>query len=184
MRILIIRLGAIGDVVHSTIIVDMIKKKFDGSTVDFLTSASIAPLLSCKKTIDNVFAFDIAKKNDLFYLLKCAIDLRKNGYDVVFPLTNSLRTLFLTYFISPQKVIKRYNKKSGVEGFYRTGLLLSPDLERVDRLNLDISAEEKDKVAKYVENNGNPVVVFAPCGMNDAKRPGRIWRDTNWLKLA
>ena len=33
MRILIIRLGAIGDVVHSTIIADMIKKKFDGSNV-------------------------------------------------------------------------------------------------------------------------------------------------------
>ena len=53
-RVLIIKLGAIGDVVHTTIIASAIKQKHPDWVVDFLTITPIISLLENNPNIDNV----------------------------------------------------------------------------------------------------------------------------------
>ena len=53
-KILIIRLGAIGDVVHTTIIPSAIKQKHPDWEVHYLTQTEIAPLLDEHPYIDKV----------------------------------------------------------------------------------------------------------------------------------
>ena len=179
MKTLIIRLGAIGDVVNSTIIADMIKSKYKESIVDFLTSDFLVDFLKYQKSIDNVFSFKISQKNNPYYILKKGLELRKNKYDNVFVLTNSARSFLLTQIIKPKNKITRYAQTSGIKSFYKTALKFDESLQMPTNLNFIVPKLDNDMIL----NSGVPVVIFAPCGLNDKNRQGRIWRDTNWIEL-
>ena len=183
MKVLIIRLGAIGDVVHATIIADMIKNSDDSSVVDFLSAKYITDLLNVQKSVRKTFPFDLSKKDNLLYLTKLGLELRKEKYDIVFVLTNSFRCWYLTRIINPKKIIPRNKLVNGIEGFYTTGLKLSSDFKKPKKQNFQISDELKSKVAKYLGDGESPIVVFNPCGLNDKRRQGRTWRDTYWIEL-
>ena len=66
-KILVIRFGAIGDVVHSSIIQSAIKAQYPDSVVHFMTSAMIAPIIGRDVNLERVFAFDMRKKDDFSY---------------------------------------------------------------------------------------------------------------------
>ena len=108
-KILIIRFGAIGDVVHSTIISTAIKNKYPQYKIHFLTLPFIKEMLKNDLNFEKIFEFDNSKKNNLFYLFKLGLALRKENYDVIFNLTNAFRTTFISFVANPKKVIKRSN---------------------------------------------------------------------------
>ena len=69
-KILIIRFGAIGDVVHSTIISTAIKNKYPQYKIHFLTLPYIKEMLKNDFNFKKIFEFDDSKKNNLLYLYK------------------------------------------------------------------------------------------------------------------
>ena len=68
-KVLIIRLGAIGDVVETTGLVRALKKQ--GFSVDYLTGKAPSTLLSNMKAIDNVFLFEKKLTKVIGWFLLC-----------------------------------------------------------------------------------------------------------------
>ena len=74
-KILIIKLGAMGDVIHSTIIATAIKQAHPDWQVDYLTSEIFAKIIQNHPHLDNVIEWDASKRKSSRYLLQTALKL-------------------------------------------------------------------------------------------------------------
>lgn len=184
-KVLIIRLGAIGDVVHSTIMAQAIKNKHKDVEIHYLTADFIALLVSFSPFVDKVFSFDMKKKNNLFYLISLGLKLRKEKYDVSFNLTNAFRNAFINFVLGAKKNVKRNSKRvHAVDAFYNTALDVFEYLKKPDAIILKPSDEIKNNVLDKIKDYHRPYFVINPGGANDAERQGRIWADNNWIELS
>lgn len=183
-KILVIRLGAIGDVVHSTIIPQSIKEKYPDVQVDYLTANFITPLLAENPCITNVISFDMKKKNNYFYLLWLGLKLRKEKYDTVINLTNSIRNIFLLKIINPKNIYKRSTERvHAVDAFFNTAKVVFSDIEKPVNLHVYVPENIKSKIIEKISQYPRPYIVFSPGGDNDSERQGRIWVDEYWIEL-
>ena len=183
-KILIIRLGAIGDVVHSTIIPQAIKDKYPEVECHFLTTDFIAPLIENCSYLDKVFKLDNNKKDNFFYLLSLGLKLRKENYNSIINLTNSSRNIFLSFLAAPKKIIKRSKYGThAVEAFFNTGLGVFSDLELPTNLKLTLSKDLPDIMLPKLAPYKKPFIVLSPGGDNDILRQVRIWPMENWIEL-
>ena len=182
-KVLIIRLGAIGDVVHTTIMSDAIKSRYPECRVDYLTLTGIANLIKKHKNIDKIHNFDNRRKNNLFYLLKLGFELRKEKYDVIFSLSNSLRNMIMCAVANPKKVTKRNKTTWGIESFYRTANDAFNDLPKPINLQLYLDKEVVEKIKYVIKDFPKPYIIFSPGGEQDLERQGRIWPTENWTTL-
>ena len=118
-KILIIKLGAMGDVIHSIIIATAIKKAHPNWQIDFLTSCSNAKIIEKHPHIDNVIEWDDSKRKSYKYLFQTAFELLKKRYDIIFNLTNAFRNNLLATLAFPKKIVgKKSFSTSWVEEYF------------------------------------------------------------------
>lgn len=183
-KILIIRLGAIGDVVHSTVIAQAIKAKYPRHKVHFITASYICQLLENNEYLDKVIPFEMKNKDNLFYLIKKGLELRKERYDYIINLTNATRNFIMIHFAAPKKLIKRNAKRvHAVDAFYNTACDALGDLPKPEMLNLGIDKEIQEKFQNELSECNRPIVILSSGGDNDLQRQGRIWVDDYWKEL-
>ena len=183
-KILIIKLGALGDIVHTTIIASAIKQAHPEWQIDFLVSDIHADILKNHPHIDNVLIWEHSKRKSYKYLITTAFKLFKNRYDIVFNLTRAFRNNLLTRLAFPKKIV---NKKSfdtnWVEGYFLTAKDIFKEIELPNRLFLG-AENSSDKVDNLLKGITGSIFVIAPGGDTDKNRQGRIWNIENWKKIA
>ena len=183
-KVLILRLGAIGDVVHSTIIAQAIKSTYPQHEVHFITASYICPLIENSTYIDKVVPFDMKEKDNIFYLIKKGIELRKEKYDFIINLTNSTRNFFMIYIAAPKKLIKRNAKRvHAADAFYNTACDAFGKLIKPETIDIGVDKEIQNKLKKELSSLNHPIVIISPGGDNDSQRQGRIWADDYWTQL-
>ena len=177
-KVLIIRLGAIGDVVETTGLVRALKKQ--GFSIDYLTGKAPATLLNNMQAIDNVYLFESKKYS---YIYKLGKELSKNKYDLILNLQPSLRMKFLCFVIGAKKTVnyKKSYKFHAVENFFETGKRAIPSLELDKNIYLDIDEDLKSKMLSQLDNN--KIKICFNTGANSS-RQGRKWCIEYWIQLA
>ena len=85
-KILIIRLSAIGDIVHSLTIADCLRHFYPNSRIDWVVSDKCKGIVENNPLLDNVYVANVSKwrKNWLFYIpeiIRFGRMLQKNNYD-------------------------------------------------------------------------------------------------------
>jgi ADP-heptose:LPS heptosyltransferase len=184
-KILIIRLGAIGDVVHSTVIQQAIKEAHSDVQFHFLTSDFITPLLENDPNLAKPWGFDQNKKDDFFYLLSLGLKFRKEKFDAIINLSNSLRNQFMIFVATPKKIVNRSkNRVHAVDAFFNTAKEIFDDIEKPQDLKLSLSTETIASVEEKIASHSRPFFVINPGGENDSLRQGRIWSLENWTNLS
>lgn len=180
-KILIIRYGAIGDVVHTSNIFRSIKAAHPDYRVDYLTAPVPAQILKNNSLINNVFEL---KSKDYYTLLKFAQKFRKERYDLIINLQPSLRFRFLTMMSMPKDVVV-YHKDGrlhAVENFFLTAKKVMPELENPADLKLEISKDIIEKVKKQLPDfSGRKLVIVNVC--TSPTRHGRKWPFDYFKKL-
>jgi len=97
-KILLIKLSAVGDVVHTFPVLNKLRRRYPAAQIDWLVSSSIAEFLSPHPAIKNVLEFareEWAKPWRLTPLTnsaRLAVRLRATGYDLVVDLQGQLRS--------------------------------------------------------------------------------------------
>jgi heptosyltransferase I len=97
-KILLIKLSAVGDVVHTFPVLNKLRRRYPAARIDWLVSSSIAEFLSPHPAINNVLEFareEWAKPWRLAPLAnsaRLAARLRATGYDLVLDLQGQLRS--------------------------------------------------------------------------------------------
>src|SRR5438067_4115007 len=98
-RILLIKLSAVGDVVHTVPVLNKLRRRYPNARIDWLVTPAIAELLRHHPSINNVrlFARDrwSAPWSAVASLLPLAAELRSQEYDLVLDLHGQIRTAVL-----------------------------------------------------------------------------------------
>ncbi|MBN1156900.1 lipopolysaccharide heptosyltransferase II [Candidatus Woesearchaeota archaeon] len=119
MKILLIRSGALGDVLMTTPVLSILRKRFPEAEISYLTGKWSAPILKDNSDIDEIIEFDdgIVVKKKFFELLKLAKAIRKKRFDVCFVFDKAWQWgLFAKY----SGIKKRYGFARNNEGLFHT----------------------------------------------------------------
>lgn len=119
-RILITKLGAIGDLILATPSFRMIRERFPRAWISLLVDKKLAPLVSSAPSLNEIIPLDRNKLRNGSYLLKLAKKIRREAFDLSLDLQNSKWTHLLSFAAG---IPERYGFRKGMFGF----LLNRPD---------------------------------------------------------
>lgn len=87
MKICIVKLSAMGDIIHAMVVLQFIKKQFPDTTIDWIVEEGFKGVLETNPHIDNILAVNLKsiKKNKLsiFEQIELVSEYGKNNYDIV-----------------------------------------------------------------------------------------------------
>ncbi|MCK5110272.1 MAG: lipopolysaccharide heptosyltransferase I [Arcobacteraceae bacterium] len=87
MKICIIKLSAMGDIIHSLVTLQFIKKQLPNCQIDWIVEKSFKDILENNPHIDNILPVNLktikTKKSEIFNQIKLLNTYAKNNYDVV-----------------------------------------------------------------------------------------------------
>ena len=180
-NILIIRNGAIGDVVHTTGLFRAIKKAYPQIEIDYATSYVAAQLLKDDKDLREVFTFE---NYTYRYFLSLIQKIKNKNYDLIINLQPQLKFNLLCALTGIKTVkYKKDFSKHAVENFFDTAKKELPAMELANELNL--TNYEKHKIflmQKCQEMALRKNVVFNMSAT--PQRQGRKWLVDYYKELA
>jgi len=110
MRIAIVRLSAMGDIIQSMLVVQIIKSKINNVIIDWIVDDSFCELVSLNEEIDNVISVNLKeiklcndKISNLKLLYKKLINLKK--YDLIIDLQGLIKSAIIARIIKSDKTI-------------------------------------------------------------------------------
>jgi heptosyltransferase-1 len=103
MRIAIVKLSALGDIVHAMVVLQFVKKLNTEISIDWIVDAEYKELLDCNLDINKIYPVDLKKakkKKSLFKVFKELNKLRKlNPYDLVIDLQGLIKSAIISKLI-------------------------------------------------------------------------------------
>lgn len=184
-KILIVRLGAIGDVVFTTIMPYAIKQKYPDCVIHYVAQKDVVGLLENNPYIDKIYPWDRVEGKHFKYIKSVAKILREEKYDVIFNFNNTLKTFLLSFLSFPKKIVpKRQYGGLWVEDFFLAAKSVFKDIEKPCRLYLGLNENTVAEVDEMVKNFSRPYFVFCPGGATNKNRAGRSWDIDNWHVLS
>jgi lipopolysaccharide heptosyltransferase II len=113
-KILIFKLGAMGDLILGTPSFRMIRERFPQASISLMVDKQLAPLVSASPYLNGVIPVNRKRLSEIPYLLKTAKKIRKERYDLSIDLQNSKWTHLLAAFAA---IPERYGFRRGKFGF-------------------------------------------------------------------
>jgi len=177
-RILVITLSNIGDIILTTPVIEVLKKEFPESRLDVMVGPNGRDIFSCDKAIEKLIIFD--KRVSLFEKAKLALKLRKNKYDLVVDLRNTI----LPFILGARYRTNSFVKIPDVKMHKKDAHLTKLEALGIDRSNARFYIALKESDKKYVENllaplSGKAFVAVSPGAKSHIKR----WPIGNYARL-
>lgn len=206
MKVLVIRFGAMGDLIHVSPSLTRLKAQYPEAEIHVLTSAAYSDLVHALAPVQNVWTWD--KADGIFALWAMAGSLRAMHFDAVINLHSSLKTHVLCMLLGTQVGTYRKQKCAltgmaqrgqprlhAVEDFYRVFQSIFPlpmaDRQRlVPSINLmptpAIQGGGDDQELPISNRTGNKIAKHSVIGLIPgvgALRPNRAWPIGSWQRL-
>ena len=183
-KILVIRTGAIGDVVHTTNLVHSIKKAYPDTVIHYMTNPMVKFMLENDSAIEKII--EINPKFKLFssYTIQMAKALKKERYDLAINLHPSfkIRTLLHISGIKKEIIYKKDFNIHAVTNFWRTGLCEFPQMKEDKELHIYLSKEAIETARNRLKEYKRPFIVINAGGVF-SKRQGRTYPVEKWVEL-
>ena len=93
-RILVIKPGAIGDVILSTPVIENLRHNFPGAVINFLTQSYCSDAVEGNPFLDRVLTYDIGKGDSSVCLIK---NIHNQKYDLILDLFGNPRTAIIVF---------------------------------------------------------------------------------------
>lgn len=140
MKICIVKLSAMGDIIHAMVALQFIKKELPHAVVDWVVESAFADVLKNNPHVDNILPINLKsikkKKSEIFSQYKILKSYSKNGYDIVIDAQGLLKSAIVSRIIGA-KVIAGFDKNSIREGiaslFYNKKIHIAYDANTIDR---------------------------------------------------
>lgn len=178
-KILILRFGAIGDVVHSTELFRSIKRKYPHISIHYAAFKTPSLNIQNDPDLDKVW---IVEGKSYKYLSQLSKELKKEKFDLLINLQPGIRTRIFSLMLGAKRTVtyKKTFKLHAVENFWQTGKKIFKDIELDKKIKLYIDEQIKNKISAMLENKIN--IVFN-MGVSHT-RQGRRWPQEYWRELA
>lgn len=177
-KILLIRLGAMGDLVHLSPSIDAIKQDYPYAKIDILTEAGYLPLLSLFNNVDTMWP--IQSKAFWTSIIKLIPKLHAQRYTHIINLQPSLKTIVSSVLFRNKAIlttlVKEKNnteREHSIETFYKViGTALN--LPRLDLQTLKPKLKLVTPAKNYPLNEEKPLTIGIIPGVG-GNRPNRAW---------
>lgn len=183
-KVLIIRTGAIGDVIHTTNTFRAIKDAHPEVEIHYLTSINES-MLVYDKNLAKVWVIESEKfKPFSKYTMEFAKKLKAEKFDVAINLQPSFKTRLLVE-LAKIKTHFNYKKKSklhAVQNYWETAKKAFPDIKNYSDLKMYLNPEVSEKMHSELSKYKRPLVVLN-AGHVFAKRQGRTYPVEKWIEL-
>ena len=140
MKIAIVKLSALGDIVHAMVVLQFIKKHYQKIEIDWVVEGGFKKLLEFHPNINQVHEVNIKKakkKKSLYLFLNELRRVRKFGpYDLVIDLQGLIKSALITRMISADKTFgfdKYSARESLAANFYNQTFKFDYDKNIVER---------------------------------------------------
>jgi lipopolysaccharide heptosyltransferase I len=184
-RLLIVRLGSLGDLVHTLPSVAAIRRTHPGAEIDWLVDAVHREFLSLVPVLSSVVALDAPTPAGW---LKVLGRLRARGYDAALDFQGLLKSAALTRFSGAARPIgfdRRSLREPAAAPFYRERVAIEPGIHVIQK-NLKLaaavgsSADSVDfPIANTVSRAAEMMQAAAPAGFV-LINPGAAWPNKRW----
>ena len=183
-KILIIRTGAIGDVVHTSALVQSIREASPQTEIHYLSNKMMEFMFKENPDINKFI--DLNPKFILFssYTKEMVKLLKKEKYDLAINLQPSFKIRALVHLagIKKELVYKKDFNIHAVTNFWQTGLKAFPNMKKQEHLKLYLEKKVIDEAKKKLENYKRPFIVINAGGVF-SKRQGRTYPIDKWVEL-
>ncbi len=183
-KVLIVRTGAIGDVVHTTNLVHSLKEAYPDIKIHYMTNGSLNFIFASDSSVEKIIPIDPKFKlfsNDFKTLVK---ELKEEKYDIAINLQPSFKIKLLLFLsgISKQLIYRKNFKIHAVTNFWQTGLKAFPLMKEQNAIKLILSEDTIQKSKEKLKDFKRPLIVFNAGGMF-SKRQGRTYPKDKWIEL-
>ncbi|MDD5401283.1 MAG: lipopolysaccharide heptosyltransferase I [Sulfurimonas sp.] len=140
MKICIVKLSAMGDIIHAMVALQFIKKELPDAVIDWVVESNFKGILENNPHIDNILPINLKsikkKKSNIFKEYKILKNYSKNNYDIVIDAQGLLKSAIVARIIGA-KIIAGFDKESIREGiaslFYNKKIRIAYDANTIDR---------------------------------------------------
>jgi heptosyltransferase-1 len=199
MKICIVKLSALGDIIHSMVILQFIKQKYPTASIDWIVESAFADILNNNPHIDNIFTVNLKsiKKNKfkIFSEIKNIRKLSKSSYDIVIDAQGLLKSAIVSKLICGKNIVGFSNdsiRESLASLFYTKTASIGYDKNVIDRnvvlinkaLDMDITKDNilSKKPFLYSSfSNSNAIDILFVLG---ASRENKIYPKEKFVELA
>jgi heptosyltransferase-1 len=188
-RVLIVRLGALGDVVHAIPVAAALRRAFPDARIDWLVSAKHREILDLVPVIDRRLVIDGS-------LLSAIGELRRSRYDVAIDLQGLIKSAALARACGAPRVIgfsSRYARERAARWFYteaydpgRGGLYDPRETRHVVDINLGlltrlgITAPAREFPIEQIDTDVARRARDAAGSRYALLNPGAAWPNKRW----
>lgn len=180
MKILVIQQKMIGDVLLSSVICNNLRIAYPKAQIDYLVYESTTPVLEGNISIDNIILFQEKHRKSKKELLKLAIEIRTNNYDLLIDAYSKLES-WLIVFLSGAKRKISYKKKGRTflytdnvpfEPLPKTnlGLAIERRLSLLEPLDLNIKIDPLPKLFVTEKENHDAKALFEKHNLKKDKK--------------
>ena len=157
MKICIVKLSAMGDIIHAMVALQFIKKALPTVRIDWVVEEAFKGVLENNPDIDNVLCVNLKslkkKKSALFSQYRLLKSYAKNNYDVIIDAQGLLKSALVAKIIGAKEIVG-FDKASIREGiaslFYTKRVSIAYTANTIDRnvrvlcepLGIEVSPQE------------------------------------------
>jgi lipopolysaccharide heptosyltransferase I len=144
-RFLIVRLGALGDIVHAVPVAAALRRRFPDARIDWVVSAKHGAILDLLPIIDRRLVID---GNGAAGILRVVPELRRTRYDVAFDVQGLIKSAMIARLSGAKRVVgfsSRYLREPFAGWFYTeaydpggAGMYATTEPRHVVRINLGL----------------------------------------------
>lgn len=182
-KILFIRLGAIGDVVHTTNTYRAIKNSYPNAEIHYLTTKTQSCLLEEDCDLAKVWVVD---KNDIKISKsgKIAELLKSEKFDAAINFQPNIKTRLLVWRagIKKQLIYKKTFKLHAVENFFQTAKSYFGEIQLAESMKLYLPQAAKIWAENEVKSYSQPLIALNAGGIK-SPRQGRTYPIDKWVEL-
>jgi len=148
-KIAIVKLSALGDVVHALVAIQFIKNQFPSLQIDWIVEASFAAVLEDNPHINTIYKVNLKNikkdKFSIFKEIKVIRDIAKNQYDMVIDAQGLLKSAVVSKLLKAKVVgfDKNSIRESIASSFYTHKVSMSYESNAIDR-NVKVISEALD----------------------------------------
>jgi len=198
MKIAIVKLSAMGDIIHAMVALQYIKKSQKDITIDWIVEQGFAKVLEGNPDIDNILTVNLkaikSDKKKIIEQIKIVRQYAQNNYDLVIDAQGLMKSAIVAKMLGKNRA--GFSKNSIREGvasyFYTHKVDIAYDANTIDRnakvmsepLGVNISSQmilEKEPFL-YYESNAKIESLLSDAKKNIIFVIGSTWESRNYPK--
>ncbi|MDN5050741.1 lipopolysaccharide heptosyltransferase I [Aliarcobacter butzleri] len=172
-RIAIIKLSAMGDIIHAMVALQYIKRQYPNLQIDWFVESAFAPILENNPDINEIIKLDLKSikkdKKEIINQIKLIKKYKNNSYDLVIDAQGLIKSAIVSFFLGKNRVgfSKNSTREKLASFFYTKKVDIAYDKNAIERnvkvlsqaLNFEITKDDiLNKKAFLFYKNENEVI--------------------------